>query len=213
MRPEPRGGSLAGFRSPEPENRMSRLAAIEDCVHDTASHAGAAPSAAPTRSAASRRTGAGRTTPRPGRRSRTPNPSRFSPAFVPILTGFCPAFALLFRHNPLKYNNMLNFRRRRSDHSLARSAALPPARADGRAGARRIRQPDSRQSKVVFYSPSCADGRPISAVSHAANRDAPLHRRAAAVTTRPSPSGPAVWACRGGSIPSNPATGDAKCPS
>ena len=192
---------------------MSRLAAIEDCARDAAPYADAAPSAVPPRSAASRRTGAGRTAQHPDRRSRTPNLPRFSPAFTPILTGFRPAFALLFQRNPLKYKDMLNFHRRRSALPPTRSSAQPPARAGRRAGARRIRQPDSLQSKIAFDANSSADKRPGPAISHAANPDAPLRRCAAAVTTRPSPNAPAVWACRGGSIPSNPAKGDAKCPS
>ena len=99
--PRPRG-----FSSPEPEISMPWNPAIEDCFLDGVSDTGA--------TSAPRRTGwrplaASRTSPPAGRRFQGANPSRFSPVFAPVLTGFRPAFPLLFRRNSLKYNDITIF--------------------------------------------------------------------------------------------------------
>ena len=64
--------------------------------------------------------------PRPaGKRFRDANRPWFSPGFALVSVSFRPAFPLLFRHNPLKYNETAIFRRRRGPR-CAHDPARPP---------------------------------------------------------------------------------------
>ncbi len=65
--------------------------------------------------------------PRPaGKWFRSANCPWFSPPLAPVSAGFRPAFSLLFRRNPLEYNDTAIFRRRRG-LGRAHGPARPPA--------------------------------------------------------------------------------------
>ncbi len=65
--------------------------------------------------------------PRPaGKWFRSANRPWFSPPFAPVSAGFRPAFSLLFRRNPLEYNDIAIFRRR-CGLGRAHGPARPPA--------------------------------------------------------------------------------------
>ncbi len=65
--------------------------------------------------------------PRPaGKWFRSANRPWFSPGLAPVSAGFRPAFSLLFRRNPLEYNDTAIFRRRRG-LGRAHGPARPPA--------------------------------------------------------------------------------------